>query len=181
MSINCKTGLYMVSECDHRIVQNTDLIIFFFFFGTGPLNLCISPTESYLPVAARLRTSHPWSFLGIISRSALDWWMASSRLAAACSLSRCLSSWEFCWILLACTTPCGSSASLCLFCSWLDLHTNPLFLMPKTRREEKRECSDSLLKKRFAISLFSKFSVTESGLLGSQLHFLDTLCLMFTW
>lgn len=180
MLIDCETVLLpLPGGWASTALQSADDL--FFSFGAAPLSLCISPTGSCLPVAAPLPTSHRWSSSDTISRSALDSWMALSPQAAACSQCPCPSSWGSSLTLSACSTPCGSSASWCLFCSWLDLRTNPLFPTPKTRREERRENSNYLLRKRFAISPFSRFSVTESGLLGSQLHFLDTLCLMFTW
>lgn len=178
--IDCETVLLSLpGEQASTALQDADDL--FCSFGTAPLSLCISPTGSCLPVAAPLPTSRPWSSSGTISRSAWGSWMALSLQAAACSQCHCPSSWGSSSTPSTSTTPCGSSASLCLFCSWLGLHTNRLFPAPKTRREERRENSNYLLRKRFAISLFSKFPVTESGLLGSQLHFSDTLCLMFTW
>lgn len=50
-----------------------NITVNFFCFIVAHLDLYTSLMESYLAVVAHLPISHPWSFWGIISRSAWDW------------------------------------------------------------------------------------------------------------
>lgn len=154
-----------------------------FHLHTVPSNLCTLPMESYLPLAAPLRTSLPWSFWDTISRSASDWWTALSPLAAASSPFCCLSFWGFWPRIWTSFTHWESSASSCLSSFWLASLTGLLLPMSELKRVEPKEApgESSVLPKKFSILPSSRWGLMQCGRLESRLHFLGTLCRMFTW